>query len=106
MPSSAPLNVSASTINSTAIIINWDLPAQDGRNGNITGYSVVLREVATNTSSSYSQSGAHIELVIASLHPYYQYECQVAAETSVGSGPYGGTIIARTLPDGNSVFNM
>lgn len=50
--------------------------------------------------ANYSQRGVRIELVIASLHPYYEYECQIAAETAVGRGPYGDVVITRTLPDG------
>ena len=106
VPTSAPLNVSGSAINSTAIVINWELPGLDGRNGNITGYSLILRELATNTTTTHSQSGAHIELVIASLHPYYEYECQIAAETAVGRGPYGDTIITRTMPDGEFIYSV
>lgn len=93
--------MSGSAINSTAIIISWELPALDGRNGNITGYSLLIRVLATNTTTTYNQSGVHIELVVSSLHPYYEYEYQIAAETAVGRGPYGGTVITRTLPDGN-----
>lgn len=100
VPSGAPLNVSASAINSTALIINWELPAPSERNGDITGYSLLLREVPTNSTTSLSQSGAHIELVVSSLQPYYEYECQIAAETAVGRGPYGDVITTRTLSDG------
>ena len=99
-PTAAPSNVSASAINSTAIIVIWELPPLDGRNGNITGYSLVITEVATNTTTTHSQSGLHVELVITSLHPYYEYECHIAAETAVGSGPHGDAIITQTLPDG------
>ena len=87
-------------INSTAIIISWELPALDGRNGNITGYSLIIRELATNTTTTLSQSGAHIEAVITSLHPYYESEYQIAAETAVGRGPYGDAVTTMTLPDG------
>ena len=87
-------------INSTAIIFTWDHPPPAGRNGNITGYSLVVRELLTNTTTSYRQSGMRIELVVASLHPYYEYECVIAAETRVGRGPYGVPFVTRTDPDG------
>jgi len=104
-PASAPLNVSASAINSTAILIIWDLPSFEGRNGNITGYSLIVTELATNTTRAISQNG-HIELVLGFLHPYYQYECQIAAETVVGRGPYGDAIVVRTLPDGMLICTL
>lgn len=100
VPTGAPLNVSGRAINSTAIIINWELPLLDSRNGNITGYFLVIREVTTNTTTPHRQSAAHIELVIGSLHPYYEYVCQIAAETAVGVGPYGDPITTRTLAEG------
>jgi len=81
-PSGSPLNQRGSAINSTAIIFTWDHPAVDARNGLITGYSVMLLEQATNSSTQYSQIGGRIELVVGNLHPHYNYECRIAAETS------------------------
>ncbi len=100
VPTSAPLNVSGSAINSTSIIVTWELPALSGRNGIITGYSLILRDVTTNTTTLHSQLGIHLELVISSLHPYNEYEYRLAAETAVGRGPFGESITTRTLPDG------
>jgi len=103
-PTGSPLNERGSVINSTAIIFTWDHPAADTRNGLITGYSLILLEQTTNTSTLYSQTGGRIELVINNLHPYYDYECRIAAETSVGRGPYGPPFTTRTLQDGNFIF--
>lgn len=100
VPSGAPLNQIGSAVNSTAIIFTWDHPATERRNGMITRYSLILTELATNSSSQYSQSGAHIEAVIGHLHPYYDYECKIAAETIIGRGPYGQPFVTRTLQDG------
>ena len=107
-PAGAPLNASASAINSTAILITWDLPSFESRNGNITGYTLTVTELETNTTRVVSQNGRHIELVLGSLHPYYRYECQIAAETAAGRGPYGDAIVTRTLSDGmsNSLHSM
>ena len=87
-------------MNSTSIIVTWDHPAPDGRNGIITGYSLILVEVVTNVTTMYRQIGAHLELVIGSLHPFYDYECVIAAETMVGRGPYGRPFIITTSPNG------
>ena len=99
-PTGVPLNQLGLAVNSTAIIFTWDHPAIDSRNGIITGYSLLLVELTTNSTTLHSQTGAHIEVVIGNLHPYYDYECQIAAETSVGRGPYGLPFITRTLQDG------
>lgn len=60
-------------------------------------------ELTTSLTTLYNQTGAHIELVIGSLHPYYEYECTIAAETRAGRGPYGQPFITRTLQDGSLV---
>ena len=99
-PTGSPLNQHGSAINSTAIIFTWDHPAVDARNGLITGYSLILLEQATNLSTSYSQTGGRIELIVSNLHPYYDYECRIAAETRMGRGPYGPTFITTTLQAG------
>lgn len=98
VPTGVPLNVSGSAINSTAIVINWKLPAPEDRNGNITGYSLIIEEVDTNVTTTYNT--VLTQLIVAFLQPYSDYKCQIAAETSVGTGPYGDAITIRTLPDG------
>ncbi len=103
VPTSPPLTPIGRAVNSTAIIINWEHPSPDGRNGIITGYSLIVTELPTNTTTTYSQGGGHIELVIASLHPFYDYECRIAAETAVGRGPYGDEFVTRTSPDGKMI---
>jgi len=106
VPGGPPLNQHGSAVNSTAIIFTWDPPAVEARNGVITGYSLIFLELATNSSSQYNQSGARIEAVIGQLHPYYDYECRIAAETFIGRGPYGEPFITRTLQDGQPVLLM
>ena len=100
VPTGAPLNATGRAVNSTAIIYTWEQPAPADRNGNITSYSLEVTELITGITSVYRQSGAHIELVVGSLHPFYEYECVIAAETSVGRGPYGESFVTRTSADG------
>ena len=98
VPTGAPQNVSASPINSTAIIITWQLPLFEDRNGNITGYSIIVTDTISNTSTTHYRN--EIFAVIVSLHPYYEYVVQIAAETGVGRGPYGGAVTTQTMEDG------
>lgn len=60
----------------------------------------MVTELISNITTTYRQSGARLELVVGMLHPYYQYECAIAAETGVGRGPYGEPFITRTESDG------
>lgn len=104
MPVGGPTNASASAINSTAIFITWQLPLFEDRNGNITGYSIIVTETISNTSTTHYRN--EIFAVIAFLHPYYEYVVQIAAETRVGRGPYGDTVTTQTLEDGKLGVNL
>ncbi len=41
---------------------------------------------------------------IGSLHPYYLYDCTVAAHT-IGTGPYSDTLTIQTDEEGESINN-
>ena len=87
-------------MNSTAILLEWQHPEPSGRNGIITQYDVMLTELPTGQVLEYTRVGSHIDILITSLHPYYEYECSVAACTSVGRGPYSPLINITTDEDG------
>jgi len=44
------------------------------------------------------------QINIGSLHPYYNYECKVAAHTIAGTGPYTGAVIVQTHEAGLNIF--
>ena len=87
----------------TAISLSWQPPVPEGQNGIITSYTVLVTELLTNTTTTYQRDGSHTELVITGLHPYYDYSCAVAAQTSVGLGPFGALITVTTHQDGESL---
>ena len=87
-------------MNSTAILLEWQHPEPSGRNGLITQYDVMLTELHTGLVLEYTRVGSHVDILITSLHPYYVYECTVAARTSVGRGPYSPLINITTDEDG------
>ena len=99
VPSAPPQNVTGEAVNSTAIIVSWKPPPITEQNGIIILYTIHLREVPTQRALAYVQEGQQRMLVIGSLHPYYDYECSVAAKTVVGSSPLSETVTAKTQPD-------
>ena len=100
VPSSPPLNLSGQVLSPSTLSITWQPPAPDGQNGVIVSYTVQLIERPTNTTFTYQRGGSHTEVFITNLHPYYEYSCSVAAETSVGLGPFSIPFILTTHQDG------
>ena len=78
--------------------ISWNLPAPENQNGVITGYVVNLTAVGSGDISQYSSSSDNI--TIGSLHPFTTYDFTVAAQTSVGTGPYTTNSTVMTPEDG------
>ena len=100
VPSSPPLNSSGEVLGPSAISISWQPPSPEGQNGIITSYTVFITEVPTNATTTYQRDGSRSEILITGLHPFYEYSCSVAAETSVGLGPFGTPFTITTHQDG------
>ena len=96
-PTASPQTVSGGTISSTSISLSWFPPATNSQNGVIRRYEVKL--VESDTGSIFNYSTTDTSLTISSLHPYYYYQCSVAAYT-VGLGPFSDPVIIQTLEDG------
>ena len=92
-PSSAPETLSFSDITSTTLNLYWLPPLSNNHNGIIRSYIVKLRETNTNIVTIYNTTETTI--TIGSLHPYYIYECSVAAVT-IDIGPYSSVIYVQT----------
>ena len=87
VPSYPPLNLSVYVQNSTHAMVMWEDPDQDQHNGVITDYRVKLIE--TDTLDTFPiLTVILMPLMLPDLHPFYTYQLQVAAATSVGVGPY------------------
>ena len=69
--------------------LSWILLPSQNRNGIIRGYSITvsgngMRKEHISTTTS---------LTVSSLHPFYVYQCSVAAFTNAGTGPYSGVTV-------------
>ena len=102
VPGGPPKNFTADVRSSTQILLMWQPPSSEIQNGRIRLYTVSVFEVQTDTNYSYtlySQSSEDSALLVESLHPYYDYMCNVSAVT-IGPGPYTSPLTVKTFEDG------
>lgn len=66
------------------------------QNGVILGYNVIMHTLDTNESRQLETVETFLE--VTGLHPFYLYEVMVAAETSVGLGPYSNPVNQQLTP--------
>ena len=78
-----PLNVNASTINSTAVRVSWNSP--DITNGIIRYYTVAYR--LNDSSQTMELNSTDVTVVLTSLDPFSHYVFYVVAVTVASSDP-------------------
>ena len=96
-PIAPPQEITADEVTSSYLTLTWTPPPFEETNGIIRYYMIRVSEVDTGTS--FFVTANETEVTIPSLHPYYTYECNVAAFT-VGLGPYSGPITTQLLEEG------
>ena len=96
-PSSAPLLGTGYAHSSSVVMFNWTAPPSIDQNGVIDHYSVIISEVPTGRR--WSLIAVDSQITLASLHPYYNYSCVVAAYT-VDIGPFSLPFSALTGEEG------
>ena len=100
VPSSAPTRVTVVNVTSTTLSLEWDPLTIEDHNGVITGYVVNYSRVDTGSTVTIVSSTTSV--YIGMLRPYTTYSFSVAAETSVGSGPFSPSLQRTTAEDGMS----
>jgi len=102
VPSGPPVGVRAISNTSSSLMMYWQPPRQELQNGQIISYHITVSEVETGMVLSFSIDPDDTSFLVGNLHPFYNYNCSVAAFT-VGMGP-SAYYIAQTLPDGKLCF--
>ena len=97
-PSAGPKNLSPSFTNSSSVSLSWDSPDPDKVNGIIIHYIIKVFNVETLISTEHTSQVTSITL--NNLHPYYNYNCSIAAVT-IALGV--ATNIAFTMPEDGMV---
>ena len=72
-------------MDSTTLLISWMPPPFEHQNGVIREYRVNITE--TETGTAYRLFTTATTLTVSSLHPFYTYDCIIAAFT-IAEGPY------------------
>ena len=93
-PSSSPQNFTAIATSSDSVFLTWDPPEADQQNGVITGY--VINVTVVETGETFQLFSSTNTLTVESLMPFTTYVCVIAAQTSVGTGPFSITISVQT----------
>ena len=97
-PSSPPLNFVASPSDSRSIVLRWDPPLPEDRNGPITNYLIAVSVIETQEVFEINTTMTMFRLL--GLTPYTTYEFTIAASTEVGLGPYSAAVSVQTPEDG------
>ena len=100
VPTAPPQSLTGLVESSTLILVSWEAPPPYDRNGEIVYYLIHMRELETGRFWTLPVFNNKTSAYVGSLHPYYRYECQVAAHT-IALGPYSLSIILQTYEEGN-----
>ena len=96
-PSAAPKNITAIALTATEILVTWDPPLSQFRNGPILAYSLIATDAATGKIIQ-SSTELTTSAIVSSLRAFTTYNFTLAARTSVGYGP-NETVFETTLQD-------
>ena len=103
VPDGPPESLQVETLNTTSILVQWNMPMVDKRNGLIVGYKIAVKENDKEVWDSNVDSEPRRK-VISGLLPGHKYSVRINARTVNGSGPASDWFIAETFlyeMDGN-----
>uniref|UniRef100_A0A673MXX0 Receptor-type tyrosine-protein phosphatase F n=1 Tax=Sinocyclocheilus rhinocerous TaxID=307959 RepID=A0A673MXX0_9TELE len=95
MPSGFPLNLRVVGLTTSTTRLAWDHPALSERNGRITQYLVMYRDI--NNIHNGTNRTSDTQMTIQGLRPDTTYDIRVQAFTSKGGGPISPSIQSRTM---------
>ena len=104
VPGGTPQYLSGSSMSSTNIILAWDPPLPEEQNGIIIGYVIDIAGLETGERLQFFTGSSNLS--IAGLSEFTTYVCVVAANTSIGRGPFSAELQVKTLPDGKNFCLM
>ena len=96
-----PLNIAEEVLGPTSFRLTWDPPPEENHHGVIRGYRVYVTEIDTGRELQFSTDDSETEIIVENLHPYYLYNCSVAAIT-IAESPHRAVIGVRTAEAGTT----
>ncbi|XP_026230047.1 receptor-type tyrosine-protein phosphatase F isoform X3 [Anabas testudineus] len=100
VPSGFPLNLQVTGLTQSSTQLTWEPPLLAERNGKITYYTVVYRDINSQQNSTNRTTDTH--MTIQGLNPDTTYDIRVQAFTSKGGGPLSPSIQSRTMSNGRT----
>lgn len=97
VPREPPGNITYRLQSPTTIVLNWEPPLPQYRNGKITGYGVHFHK--TTDHQVIEQTIQQTRMVFASLDENQEYGFRVRAYTSKGPGPWSSKLLINTPQD-------
>ena len=85
-----------------SVSLKWNPPPQSQQNGAIIRYVVNVTHADTLETIQYYSTVTSI--TITGLDPYTTYVCVVAAETTIGVGPFTHLFFVQTKEAGTILF--
>lgn len=86
VPQAPPQRLIANATNSRTLVLGWEAPDPDDRNGIIIKYTINITELDTDMPLDFVIGNT--TTLTVSVHPFYRYSYIIAAETIIGLGPY------------------
>ncbi|XP_046861970.1 protein sidekick-2-like [Xenia sp. Carnegie-2017] len=103
VPSSPPRNLLVLNVSSRSVLLQWDDPPQQDWNGQLSGYTVLVREFNTESEQRLfaSRDPSTFTQVhnVTNLKTSTQYIISVSAKNSVGGSSYSNEVQVRTTED-------
>uniref|UniRef100_A0A6I8NX60 Receptor-type tyrosine-protein phosphatase F n=1 Tax=Ornithorhynchus anatinus TaxID=9258 RepID=A0A6I8NX60_ORNAN len=96
VPSGFPQNLRVVGLTTSTTEVTWDPPMLAERNGRITNYTVVYRDI--DSQQDLHNVTADTRLTLTNLRPDTTYDIKVRARTNKGPGPLSPSIQSRTVP--------
>ncbi|XP_041275644.1 receptor-type tyrosine-protein phosphatase delta [Onychostruthus taczanowskii] len=99
VPSGFPQNLHSESSTSTSVQLTWQMPLLAERNGIITKYTLLYRDInVAYQPVELPVVPADTTMTLSGLKPDTTYDVKVRAHTSKGPGPYSPSVQFRTLP--------
>ena len=98
VPSAPPQSPNGVANSPNQVTLTWSPPPGVDVNGDLQYYALRVTEVETRRQWTFYTVDTFI--TIGGLHPYFNYRCQVAAHTVIGSGPFTDPFYVQTQESG------
>ncbi|XP_031751396.1 receptor-type tyrosine-protein phosphatase delta isoform X25 [Xenopus tropicalis] len=104
-PSGFPQNIHCDSTSSTSVLITWQHPNLEERNGLLTKYTLMYRDInLPHYPIEVPIVPADTTVTLTGLKPDTTYDVKLRAHTSKGPGPFSPSVQFRTLPVDQAVF--